>query len=228
MSFPIVPCDLNDFFYWIFWFPSKARKMRSTLKAKSLGHTLRKWRQEAGLSQRAVAALIGVNASHIANIEGNKRKPSIFVLSRIASLINVDARAMYLLVWPEASELVGKTEHPTRIDAWRLFSGNRSVLRRWSVSNSEMRFLRQLNQLGVVTKPTSYFFVLNSVRQAIAPRERTRVSTSAVRSRFQTQCCPSIGFTLFVPKPNHIGSLFVEQSAFVSVFARRWRTNEHA
>jgi transcriptional regulator with XRE-family HTH domain len=145
--------------------------MKSTLKAKSFGHTLRQWRQEARLSQREVAAIIGVNASHIVNIEGNKRKPSMFVLSRIASLINVDARAMYVLVWPEAGELIGQMEQPTRIDAWLLFSGNRSVLRRWSVSNSEMCFLKQLNQLGVVTKPTSYFFVLNSVRQAIAPRE---------------------------------------------------------
>jgi DNA-binding XRE family transcriptional regulator len=118
-----------------------------------------------------VADIIGVNASHIANIEGNKRKPSMFVLSKIASLINVDMRAMYILVWPEAGELVGQTEQTTQIDAWPLFSENHSVLRRWSVSNSEMRFLRRFNQLGVVARPESYLFVLNSVRQAIAPRE---------------------------------------------------------
>jgi transcriptional regulator with XRE-family HTH domain len=145
--------------------------MKSALRAKSLGQVLREWRQEAGLTQRAAAAIIGVNASHITNIERDKRKPSMLVLSKIASLMNVDARAMYILIWPEAGELLGQTEQPTRIDAWPLFSRNHSLLRRWSVTSSEMRFLRRLNQLGVVTRPGSYLFVLNSVRQAIAPRK---------------------------------------------------------
>jgi transcriptional regulator with XRE-family HTH domain len=142
--------------------------MKSVLKPKSFGRMLRKWRQETGFSQRAVAAIIGVNASHIANIEGNIRKPSMFLLSRIASLIDLDAREIYVLVWPEARELIGQTDRPRRIDAWPLFSKNRSLLRRWSVSDSEMHFLKQLSQLGIVTKPRSYLFVLNSVRQAIA------------------------------------------------------------
>lgn len=55
--------------------------------------------------------------------------------------------------------------------SWSLFSENHSVLRRWEVSSSELRFLKRLNQLGVVTRPKCYLFVLNSVRQAIAPRE---------------------------------------------------------
>jgi transcriptional regulator with XRE-family HTH domain len=90
--------------------------MKSALKAKSFGQTLRKWRQEARLTQGGVATLIGVNASHIANIERNKRKPSMLVLSRIASLINVDARATYVLLWPEAKELIAQRKSPTRID----------------------------------------------------------------------------------------------------------------
>jgi|HubBroStandDraft_6_1064221.scaffolds.fasta_scaffold338269_2 DNA-binding XRE family transcriptional regulator len=54
--------------------------MNGAVKAKSLGQTLRKWRQGAGLMQQTVAAIIGVKASHVMNIEQSKREPSLPLL----------------------------------------------------------------------------------------------------------------------------------------------------
>ncbi len=142
--------------------------MKRALRVKSFGQMLRKWRQEAELTQQAVAAIIGVKASHIAYIEWNKRKPSLPVLPKIASLINMDARVAFVLVHPEAKPLVGQTREPARKDAWLLFSSDHSVLQHWAVTPAEMRFLKRLRQLGVVAKPGSYLFVLNSIRPAIA------------------------------------------------------------
>jgi transcriptional regulator with XRE-family HTH domain len=135
---------------------------------------LRKRRLEAGLTQRAVAGMIDVKASYIAYIESNKRKPSLPVLLKLAAIMSIDPLVAFVLAHPEAKTLVGQIEEPERKDAWQLFSRDRLVLQRWVVDPSEMRFLRRLSQLGVVAKPGSYLFFLNSVRQAVALRSEHR------------------------------------------------------
>ena len=80
---------------------SRLHILKRPLKPKSFGYKLRRWRQESALTQSAVAAIIQVKASHIAYIEWNKRKRSLAMLRRIASLMDTDAREAFVLVHPE-------------------------------------------------------------------------------------------------------------------------------
>jgi putative transcriptional regulator len=136
-------------------------------KATSFGNHLNRWRERAGLSQRELAKSLGVQASYLSYIEQNKRRPSLSLLLRVASTIGIDAHEAFLLVHPECESFVGPSRKTVREDAWTRFSSDRRVLLRWRVTRSEMLFLKRLNTLGIVTDPSSFLFVLNSVRQAL-------------------------------------------------------------
>ena len=136
-------------------------------KAISFGRYLNRWRERAGLNQRELAKIFGVQTSYVSYIEQNKRKPSLPLLLKAASTIGIDAREAFLLVHPECESFVGPSRKTLRQDAWTRFSSNRRVLLRWRVTRSEMFFLKRLNTLGTVTDSRSTLFVLNSVRQAL-------------------------------------------------------------
>jgi transcriptional regulator with XRE-family HTH domain len=140
-------------------------------KAISFGNHLNRWRERAGLSQRELAKILGVQASYLSYIEQNKRKPSLPLLLRAASTIGIDAREAFLLVHPECESFVGSSRKTVREDAWTRFSNDRRVLLCWQVTRSEMLFLKRLNTLGIVKDPRSFLLVLNSVRQALQKSE---------------------------------------------------------
>jgi transcriptional regulator with XRE-family HTH domain len=61
-----------------------------------LGKTARYLRDEAGLTQRAMADLLGITAVHLCNIENSKSAPSPELLDRYRSKLGVD---LYVLAW---------------------------------------------------------------------------------------------------------------------------------
>lgn len=64
----------------------------STAKAKSLGEAVRRAREEAGLSVRALAASVGISASNITRLEaGEHQAPSAGLLQRIADVLEIDS-----------------------------------------------------------------------------------------------------------------------------------------
>lgn len=52
---------------------------------------LRRVRKERGLTQEALAHLAGVNRNYVGMIERRENSPTIDVLERLASALNVDA-----------------------------------------------------------------------------------------------------------------------------------------
>jgi transcriptional regulator with XRE-family HTH domain len=147
--------------------PVKARK--------TLGSVLRNRRHELHLTQREVAAKLGVKPAHIAYLELDHRRPSLGLLNRIAELLDLDRERLILLSHPEARNFISPSRKPEEVmpkdQAWREFKRNKSVLNRYNVSKKEMRVLSQVALLGRVTAPRSFLFILNSIRQAVEDEE---------------------------------------------------------
>jgi transcriptional regulator with XRE-family HTH domain len=61
-----------------------------------LGKTARQFRETLGLSQRAMAAELGITPVHLCNIENNKALPSQSLLDRYRERWDVD---LYVLAW---------------------------------------------------------------------------------------------------------------------------------
>ena len=144
------------------------------MKKKTLGSVIRDAREAQRLTQRALAELAGVKASHIAYIENGFRRPSLSLLRRLADSLGLNPREILLLAHPEAKYLIGDTNvgsQSRKGDVWRRFSSNRASLRRHNVTPAELRVLKQVSLLEDVASPGHFFFVLNSIRQS-AERER--------------------------------------------------------
>lgn len=140
------------------------------MKKKTLGGVLKERRDLMGLTQRQLAARLGVKASHVAYLENGRRRPSLSLLRRLADVLGLDKESTFLLAHPEARDLIShhRADHARRTEnVWRKFLNDRSVIARYHIKPGEMRVLKQVNMLGRVSSPRQFLFILNSIRQAV-------------------------------------------------------------
>lgn len=141
------------------------------MKNKTLGEVLKSRRELLALTQRELAAQLGVKPSHVAYLETNRRRPSLGLVSRIAEVLDLDKEMLFLLAHPEARSLItpqrAPASRPNREDVWRDFTHDKALLARHQVSPRELKVLSQVNLLGKVTAPRHFLFILNSIRQAV-------------------------------------------------------------
>jgi transcriptional regulator with XRE-family HTH domain len=137
----------------------------------TLGRTLKRRREALGLSQRALAKMLGVKASHVGYLEAGRRRPSLALLRRLAETLGLEKAPLFLLARPEARDLIAAQDKPRpappRGAAWSKFVRNRQLLNRHGVTPRELRVLEQVNLLGKVSSPRNFLFILNSIRQAV-------------------------------------------------------------
>lgn len=141
----------------------------------TLGKLLQKQRHALSLTQRELAVQLGVKPAHVAYLETDRRRPSLGLLSRIATVLGLDREKLFALAHPEASSLMSscaKAKHPVAKDqAWREFRYNKALLARHQVRPRELQVLAQVNLLGKVTAPRNFLFILNAIRQAVDEEE---------------------------------------------------------
>lgn len=134
---------------------------------KTLGSVVKAARDEARLTQRDLAAVVGVKASHIAYIENGHRKPSISLINRLGEGLGLNTKELLLLAHPEARQIIdGAGPLRKESGAWERFASNRALLRRHAVSRAELRVLKQVAMLEQVAHPGHFIFILNAIRQA--------------------------------------------------------------
>src|SRR5260370_22941112 len=76
-----------------------ARRVRHMNK-KTLGNVVKQARDEVGLTQRELAAQLGVKASHVAYIANNHRNPSLGLLRRLSTELGLNDQALCFLSHP--------------------------------------------------------------------------------------------------------------------------------
>jgi transcriptional regulator with XRE-family HTH domain len=153
----------------------KASAPGKTRGKKTLGSVLRARRTELRLTQREVAAKLGVKPAHIAYLELDHRRPSLTLLSRIAEVLDLEHERLILLSHPEARSFMSALKKPEvaprKDQGWRDFKRNKTVLSRYHVSKKELRVLSQVALLGRIETPRNFLFILNSIRQAVEDEE---------------------------------------------------------
>jgi DNA-binding XRE family transcriptional regulator len=65
-------------------------------------HPLRAWREHRGLTQDALAAVAGVSAPYLSQIEGGKRVGAVRTLRRIAAALDVPLDELTRDAWGQA------------------------------------------------------------------------------------------------------------------------------
>jgi transcriptional regulator with XRE-family HTH domain len=135
---------------------------------KTLGGVIKEGRDALRLTQRGLAEIVGVKASHIAYIENGHRNPSLALLRRLADALGLNRRELLILSHPDARYLMDEPQAPSRKrdDSFHQFSTNRAVLRRHNVTRAELKVLKQVSMLENVSFPRHFLFILNAIRQA--------------------------------------------------------------
>ena len=138
------------------------------MNKKTLGAVIKEGRDALRLTQRGLAEIVAVKASHIAYIENGHRNPSLALLRRLADALGLNRRELLFLSHPDAKYLMDedKDSPRKREDAWKEFSANRAALRRHNVSRGELKVLKQVALLEHVSHPRHFLFILNAIRQA--------------------------------------------------------------
>ena len=138
---------------------------------KTLGGVIKEGRDALRLTQRGLAEIVGVKASHIAYIESGLRRPSLSLVRRLAETLGLNKQKLLLMTYPEARYLIAQavTPPPGNPDAaWKQFAGDQAMLAQHSVTAAELKILRQVSLLGRVATPRNLLFVLNAIRQAVS------------------------------------------------------------
>jgi len=150
---------------------SEVRSRRSAASRGKLGEILQARRHVLGLTQRELAARLGVKAAHVAYLETARRRPSLGLLRRIADVLGLDREKLFTLAHPEASGLFRPKQVPKvparEGVAWTEFRRNRPLLMQHQIKSRELKVLSQVNLLGKISSPRSFLFILNAIRQAV-------------------------------------------------------------
>jgi transcriptional regulator with XRE-family HTH domain len=134
---------------------------------KTIGQVIEAARKAHGLTQTELASSAGVKSSYIAQLEGGQGHPSLELLGRLGTVLKLGEEALFL-AYPAACRLLqNKSRGGT--DAWSRFTRNKTLLARHQVQPHELKVLAQINSLGSVIAAGDFLFILNSVRQAMAP-----------------------------------------------------------
>ena len=137
---------------------------------RTLGSVVKEARDGARMTQRELAAAIGVKASHIAYIENGHRRPSISLINRLSETLGLDAKELLVLAHAEAKQIVDGNRPSAKKgdEAWPRFVSNQALLRRHAITKGELKILKQVAMLEQVAHPGHFIFILNAIRQAAA------------------------------------------------------------
>jgi transcriptional regulator with XRE-family HTH domain len=134
----------------------------------NLGELLKARREGLGLTQRRLAEKLGVQASHVAFIEGGRRKPSLRLVAKIADTLGLDRQQLLILAHPEATALIaeGNSKPPPKktSPSWQRFIENHELLARYHVTNRELQALENLSLLGTVHATKEFLAILTLIR----------------------------------------------------------------
>jgi transcriptional regulator with XRE-family HTH domain len=137
-----------------------------------LGRLIKQKRKELQLTQRALAKKLGVEASHVAYLEGGKRKPSLTLMARLEDALGVSRQQIFLLSHPEAAEVVNPVDRipsrAERADGWRQLVTDRAFVKRHQITHRELRAFKELSLLGYVLSRHQLLAILTMIRE---PRE---------------------------------------------------------
>lgn len=132
------------------------------------GHVVKEKRLELGLTQKTLAGRLGIEASHIAQIESGRRRPSLALIERIGEVLRLDPIQLFHLVHPEATYLLAVSRPPRsrKRDVWKEFLSYRALHARHKVTRQELRMLKEIGTFTRVTDPRHFVFILTAIRQA--------------------------------------------------------------
>jgi transcriptional regulator with XRE-family HTH domain len=139
-----------------------------------LGDTLKVRRELLGLTQRALAAQLGIQGSHVSLLERGLRKPSMALLQRLGDALVVDGQELLALAHPALWTKADPVSPRKRLSATRQSVSDRVLMRRYHLSKDELRILETLTRAGPKISLKQYVILLTLIRSIKGSQNVTR------------------------------------------------------
>jgi transcriptional regulator with XRE-family HTH domain len=140
-------------------------------RRNALGRVIKERRKELALTQRELAKQLGVEASHVAYLEGGKRKPSLTLMARLEQALGISRQRIFLLSHPEAATVVNPAaaDQPRGQTAneWRQFIADRAFVKRHQITRRELQAFKELRLLGYVLSRHQLLAILTMIREPL-------------------------------------------------------------
>src|SRR5262249_31599708 len=134
---------------------------------ESFGESIRNRRRQLEMTQEELARRIGTSSPYVGHLEARKRHPSQEVVMRIAEVLGLDARELFLLANPGTRVLVSPKPSSAQPSAWDAFVSDRNLRKVLNITDQEMEILSSIATMGEVRSPHDFIFILNTIRNAL-------------------------------------------------------------
>jgi transcriptional regulator with XRE-family HTH domain len=133
----------------------------------SFATVIRDRRRQLDLTQEEVARRIGTSVPYIGHLEAAKRHPSEKIVIKLATVLGLEPRELYLTANPEIGPLISHGEKADEGSAWTTFAGDRNLRNIHNITEKEMQILSEVAMMGDVRSPRDFIFILNTIRHAL-------------------------------------------------------------
>jgi transcriptional regulator with XRE-family HTH domain len=140
---------------------------RTRGKERTFGQVVRERRRQLDLTQEEVARRIATSTPYIGHLESGKRHPSDRVLSKLAEVLLLDKRELFLLANPQAAALIDTQDQRDARSAWSEFRRDERLRRIHNITDVEMETLSRVALMGEVRSKHDFIYILNTIRQAL-------------------------------------------------------------
>ncbi len=108
-----------------------------------------------------------MSAAFVQQLEKGRRNPSDTTIVRLAEVLGLDRRELFLLGNAHVRAILGPGPSNQAPSAWEQFRNNHHLRRTHQVTKGEMEMLSSVASLGEIRAPHEFIYVLNAVRQAL-------------------------------------------------------------
>ena len=143
-------------------------------KERNFGRVVRERRRQREPTQQEVARRIRTSTAYIGHLESGRRHPSEEVVRRLAQVLGLDQRDIYLLANPQTVAVLVPKEVPSRQYAWEHFRRDKRLQRLHNVAADEMEMLGCVARMGQIESPRTFVYI---------PKRRTLCTRPLKRSR---------------------------------------------
>ncbi len=136
-------------------------------KIRSFGQVIRQRRRQLDLTQEELARRIKTSVPYVGLLETGRRHPSRQVIVKLANVLGLEARDLFLSANPKVGSLIYEESESERNSGWEAFAKDEKLRNIHNITDQEMEMLSRVAMMGQVRSPRDFIFILNAVRQAL-------------------------------------------------------------
>ncbi len=119
------------------------------------------------LTREQLSRHVGISVQYVGMLESGRSHPSDKILARLAEVLRLDRRELFFLANPRAQALLRPEPKSNSTSSWEEFLDNERRHPTHNITNEEMKMLSEVPLFGEVRVARDFFYILNTVRQAL-------------------------------------------------------------